>query len=156
MDEASPAQLRHELNIALDGVAKLADRLTKVIERVNTLFDNDNNLEFRIESARGEAFILAKVVADMLARECLHDRNPCACLEQLLKRYFLAADVFTPDPGSDANDTDLRKQGVNTQEPTAAVQRDRERDAAIAASYREIANALRNEAMKTISTAQKN
>jgi hypothetical protein len=102
MDENDPAQLRRELNIALDGVTKLADRLTKTIERVNTLFENDKNLEFRIENARGEALILSKVIADMLARECLHDRNPPARLETLLKRYFLAAEVFTPDPDSES------------------------------------------------------
>ena len=115
MDETSHAQLRRELNIALDGVTKLADRLTKTIERVNTLYENDKNLVFRIESARGEALILAKVVADMLARECLNDRNP----------------------------------------PARPEKQEREQEAAIAASYRDIANVLRDEAMKTISATQR-
>jgi hypothetical protein len=155
MDKSTPAQLRRELDIALDGVTKLADRLTKTIERVNTIFDNDINLEFRIESARSEAFILAKVVANMLARECLHDPNPRARLDVLLKQYYLAADVFTPDPDSDTNDAELRKLGVDIPKPTTEALQQRERDAAIAASYRDIANALRDEAMKAISAVQK-
>jgi hypothetical protein len=155
MDHTSAAQLRRELDMALDGVSKLADLLTKTKERVNTLFENDKNLEFRIESARGETIILSKVVAGMLARECLHDRNPPARLDALLKRYFLAADIFAPDPDSDSTDALLRKLGADIPKPTPAEREEKERDTVIAASYRDIANTLRDEAMKIITAAHR-
>lgn len=153
MEENDPVELRRALSIALDGVTKLAERMTETIERVNTLSENDKSLEVRIENARGETFILLKVVADMLARECLLDRNPPARLDILLKRYFLAAEVFTPDPDDDSMNAELRKLGINIPEPTPAEKQEMEQDAAIAARYRDIANAIRNEAIKTIANS---
>jgi hypothetical protein len=50
---------------------------------------------------------------------------------------------------------ELRKLGVDIPEPTPAEKQETEQNAAIAASYRDIANALRDEAMKTITAAQR-
>ena len=112
-----------DLDVALAGVTKLAGGLEKAYALIGALSD-------RLELYRAESMVLLKVVAGILARECRASPNPQAHLDELLVSYFKSAEAFDLISGSEPKEANESKF--------------------IAACHRDIASALRAEAVRVL------
>lgn len=150
MTEITVAQLQTNLNLAFDMIANLASNGTRMSE---IQAKSHENLASQIETARGETIIVLKVVAQLIARDCLQDRDPRKRLEAFVAPLVSAADVFAPDPDAEDHRAILREAGLP--EPTAEELEEERKGAAISQTYTAYAEAIHKEAMRYITGAKR-